>query len=100
MITQRFDLEVGENKLSLPPNAIFLHFANVREVPRLWVSLEPEDKTNEVLVWVQHTGALVPDGGSYVGTAITTTGELHAWCVEAARPEPIVKENAYGSRMD
>lgn len=92
MITQRFDLEVGENKLSLPPNAIFLHFENVREVPRIWVALDIGAKTNEVVVWVQHNGALVPDGGTYVGTTVTTTGELHAWCLEAVRPEPIIKE--------
>lgn len=82
MITKRLDLKLGSNKLSLSPTAKLLSVIGVREVARLYVSDDPKVEPTEVVVELQHTGADVPEGASYVGTAVLSAGELHAWRVE------------------
>lgn len=81
MITERHDLEPGQNALVLPSALRFLHVQAIREVPRLWVAVDPSTEPTERLVYLQHTGGEVPEGATYLGTAITQNGEYHAWRV-------------------
>ena len=76
----RYDLTIGTNEIRVFPGRV-VHVASVREVARLWIVYAigvPKEEWRVVLVG---TGADVPDGGEYLGTAIDSGGELHAFRV-------------------
>ncbi len=82
MTTRQIDLKPGENVLSLPATAQLLNVAGIREHVRLWVAVDFSVAPTEFKILVVHTGANVPSGASYVGTALLANGELHVWRIE------------------
>ncbi len=73
----KYDLEEGQNLISMPKGAIILHVESVNDVPRMWVQVQAGGAIENRRIAMVMTGHnLDPEElqGKYIGTAVCLNG--------------------------
>lgn len=75
----KYDLEEGQNVISMPKGAIILHVESVNDVVRMWVQVQAAGESEKRRIDMVMTGYnLEPEQlrGKYIGTAVCVNGRL------------------------
>lgn len=65
----KYPLEIASRQtVAIPSGAVFLSLRMQREVPTIWMLVDPEGPTQDVVVKMYGTGEALENVGPYVGT--------------------------------
>lgn len=83
--TWKFPLAVrdGVQCVHIPESATLLHVGSQFEAPALWYSVDPESPLRVHRFSVHGTGHPLPEGGTYLGTAVGSRCVWHVYEVAA-----------------